>query len=73
MTELMRACFHQLIRQCQRKPLIVHNGLLDLMFIYSAFFGPLPATLPSFIADISTMFSGGIYDTKFVSDYVTRE
>jgi target of EGR1 protein 1 len=72
-TELLRHLFDCLMKRCRDAPLVVHNGFLDLMFIYHAFYGPLPATLPTFIADISSMFGAGVYDTKYVSDYVTRE
>lgn len=55
------------------KPVVVHNGFLDLMFIYQAFFANLPDELSIFIADLSAMFKGGLYDTKYTADYVTRE
>ena len=54
-------------------PVVVHNGLLDLMFMYNSFYADLPSDLPVFLADSSLMFKGGIYDTKYISDFITRE
>ncbi|KAJ1829690.1 hypothetical protein LPJ56_000002 [Coemansia sp. RSA 2599] len=61
---LIRELFMDIVRA--RVPLVVHNGLYDLMYIYQAFFGPLPDTYPSFVYDLSEMFPGGIYDTKYI-------
>ncbi|EPZ31318.1 ribonuclease CAF1 [Rozella allomycis CSF55] len=55
-----------------KKKIVVHNGLLDLMFLYNYFYLPLPKNLESFVADLYDMF-GGVHDTKYVSDYNTRE
>ncbi|KAJ3168092.1 Target of EGR1, member 1 (Nuclear) [Irineochytrium annulatum] len=54
-------------------PVIVHNGLLDVMFLYRSFHADLPTDVNVLIEDLTAMFTGGIYDTKVVSDYVTRE
>ena len=51
-------------------PLILHNGLVDLIFLYHTFYAPLPTTLDSFVADLSDMLGpGGLYDTKAISEY----
>ena len=54
-------------------PLVLHNGLIDLMFVYHSFFTALPKDLATFVADVGDMFGGGVTDTKYFSDYVTRE
>ncbi|TPX55590.1 hypothetical protein PhCBS80983_g05195 [Powellomyces hirtus] len=68
---VMRSIFlHMLSRNV---PIVVHNGLLDLLFIYHSFYADLPKTLENFVADVTDMFPAGIYDTKYVSDYVDKE
>ena len=57
----------------QECPIVLHNGFLDLMFIYQSFYAQLPSSLPVFLADVQDMFKGGVYDTKYISDYITRE
>ncbi|KAI8889226.1 hypothetical protein K501DRAFT_208701, partial [Backusella circina FSU 941] len=54
-------------------PLIVHNGLLDLMYIYDSFILALPDKLERFVVDLAKVFSGGIYDTKYISEKVVKE
>ncbi|KAI8377394.1 ribonuclease CAF1 [Radiomyces spectabilis] len=62
----------QIIRQKQI-PIVVHNGILDLMYIYQSFIADLPQALQPFIADLTEIFSGGIYDTKYLASHVTNE
>ncbi|TPX31830.1 hypothetical protein SmJEL517_g04893 [Synchytrium microbalum] len=57
----------------RKVPFIIHNGLLDLCFLYEAFYTELPDTLDSFIVDLYELFAGGLYDTKYIADYVDRE
>lgn len=60
-----------LLKKC---PIVLHNGLLDLIFLYQSFYAQLPPTLPVFIADCSEIFHGaGVFDTKYISDFMTRE
>ncbi|KAL1921747.1 uncharacterized protein VTP21DRAFT_10389 [Calcarisporiella thermophila] len=68
---LMRALFGHLLKL--RIPVAIHNGLLDLIYLYHSFHAELPTELNIFIADLNDMFPAGIYDTKYVADYVTRE
>ena len=51
------------------KPVIVHNGWLDLAFLYGHFYAPLPPSLGTLIADLDGMFAGGVYDTKAIAEY----
>lgn len=57
----------------QKIPIVVHNGLLDLIFLYQSFYAEIPSTLSVFIADATEMFQGGVYDTKFIADFISRE
>ncbi|KAF9302365.1 Target of EGR1, member 1 (Nuclear) [Mortierella antarctica] len=68
---IMRSIFKRIMNQ--HVPVVVHNGFLDLIFLYHSFYADLPPNLAMFVADLSDMFPGGLYDTKYVSDYITRE
>jgi len=70
---IMRRIFNKILRRARKVPIVVHNGLMDLMFLYQSFFSPLPDKLDIFLADLSKMFPTGIYDTKYIADYVIRE
>jgi target of EGR1 protein 1 len=52
---------------------ILHNGMLDLMFLYHHFFNVLPEDVNQFVADASLMFPAGIYDTKYICEYMVKE
>ena len=67
----MRNLFNQLI--LANKPIVVHNGFLDLVFLYENLYCKLPDKLQVFTADLAEMFPAGVFDTKFVSEYSVRE
>ncbi|KAJ1903911.1 hypothetical protein LPJ71_005010 [Coemansia sp. S17] len=62
---LIREVFLDIVRA--GVPLVIHNGLFDLVYLYQSFFGPLPDTYESFAFDLNEMFPGGIYDTKIIA------
>ncbi|CAB4395134.1 unnamed protein product [Rhizophagus irregularis] len=68
---IMRSIFSYILSR--NVPIVVHNGFFDLIYLYYSFYSDLPSKLSTFIADLSEMFLGGIVDTKYIADYVTRE
>lgn len=55
-----------------KKPVIFHNGLVDLVFLYEHLYTSLPSTVAVFLADLIDLFPAGIIDTKYITDYEHR-
>ncbi|XP_071490969.1 target of EGR1 protein 1-like [Diadema antillarum] len=66
----VRLVFNQVL--ASKKPLALHNGLVDLVFLYQNLYTNLPPTSAQFVADLSEMYAGGIFDTKYVAEYEAR-
>ncbi|KAG2228793.1 hypothetical protein INT48_003600 [Thamnidium elegans] len=56
------------IMRFKRIPLVLHNGLFDLMYIYHSFIGQLPHHFNVFISKVSFQFPSGIYDTRYLAE-----
>lgn len=71
----VRSLFRDIFRliRSKRIPVVVHNGFLDLMYIYHSFITDLPAQFKTFVADLLDVFPGGIYDTKYLTAQVLYE
>jgi target of EGR1 protein 1 len=52
--------------------LVVHNGFMDMVYIYE-FIGVLPDTITGFLHVLATTFTGGIFDTKYMSKRIANE
>lgn len=63
----IRHLFAELVTM--KKPIVLHNGLVDLMFLYENLYTSLPSSSAIFLADLYDMFPGGIIDTKYITDF----
>lgn len=53
-------------------PLVVHNGWIDLLFLYHHLYAPLPPTLDEFLACLADLCPH-VVDTKYLAEYTLRE
>lgn len=67
---LARQIFEELIRV--RKPIVVHNGLGDLIYMYECLYASCPTKLSVFLSDLTEMFPSGIYDTKVIARFFEK-
>lgn len=56
----------------QGVPLVLHNGLFDLAFMFAAFQGPLPPTLHGFIGALLDCVPAGYWDNKMLASAVLQ-
>ena len=63
----IRHLFTELVSM--KKPIALHNGLVDLMFLYENLYTSLPSSSAMFLAALVDMFPAGIVDTKYITDY----
>jgi hypothetical protein len=52
----------------RKRALVIHNGWIDLVMLYHAFWSNLPQDLDTFVADIRFLFPNGVYDTKLIAE-----
>jgi hypothetical protein len=49
------------------KPVVFHNGFLDLMFCYQAFENELPNNIEDFKIGLQKLFPAGVFDTRLIA------
>lgn len=54
------------------KPIVVHNGFIDMAFLYQHFYATLPPSYSQFVVDLSEMYQGGVFDTKYLAEFTAR-
>lgn len=79
--QFMESIFLAIFRRMRERKLklLVHNGLMDIMYIYNSFYASLPENFASFVEDMASLSGSSehsegntIFDTKFIEDYEFR-
>ena len=65
--EYIRCLFSQI--SLLEIPIVLHNGFIDLIFLYENFYAKCPENSMKFVADLSEIFKAGIFDTKYIAEY----
>jgi target of EGR1 protein 1 len=67
--------WHEMIRIMNERGvhLVIHNGFMDMVYVYESFIGVLPDTITGFLHVLAMTFTGGIFDTKYMSKRVANE
>lgn len=53
-----------------KRPLVLHNGLLDLCHVYHSFLGPLPASLPGMRSPHAILWLSSLLPRSFCANLV---
>lgn len=62
----LRKLFSMLV--VHRKPIVLHNGFMDAVFLYHSLYLALPSSLQTFLTDLNDLFPGRVYDTKYIAE-----
>ena len=49
-----------------------HNAFVDLGFLYQSFHTGMPNDIGPFLADLTELFPGGVFDTKYIAEFEAR-
>lgn len=62
----LRKLFSMLV--VHQKPIVLHNGFMDAVFLYHSLYLALPSSLQTFLTDLNDLFPGRVYDTKYIAE-----
>uniref|UniRef100_T1J7G0 Target of EGR1 protein 1 n=1 Tax=Strigamia maritima TaxID=126957 RepID=T1J7G0_STRMM len=69
-----KPCIRQLFLEITRsgRSIILHNALIDLVFMHQCWYAELPTVLQTFLKDVNQIYCSGIYDTKYIAEFMAR-